>query len=79
VRNKNGVWKHMPLHRIILEIVFSRSEGLSESKLEDIMKKEYGVEVTKSELYHALMKLELQGLIQVETVGKEFLIKPVKT
>jgi DNA-binding PadR family transcriptional regulator len=69
----------MPLHRIILEIVFSRSEGLNESKLEDIMKKEYGVEVTKSELYHALMKLELQGLIQVEAVGKEFLIKPVKT
>jgi Fe2+ or Zn2+ uptake regulation protein len=69
----------MPLHRIILEVVFSRPEGLSESKLEEIVRKEYGVDITKSELYHTLMKLELQGLIQVETIGKEFLIKPVKT
>jgi len=69
----------MPLHRIVLEIVFSRPEGLSESKLEEIIRKEYGVEVTKSELYHILMRLELQGLIQVENIGREFLVKPVRT
>jgi len=69
----------MPLHRIVLEIVFSRPEGLSESKLEEVIRKEYGMNITKSELYHTLMKLELQGLIQVETIGREFLIKPVKT
>ncbi len=68
----------MPLHRIVLEIVFSRPEGLSESRLEEVIRKEYGVEVTKSELYHTLMKLELQGLIQVENLGREFLIKPVR-
>ncbi|MCC6011190.1 MAG: helix-turn-helix domain-containing protein [Desulfurococcaceae archaeon] len=79
MKNKNSTWKYMPLHRIILEVVFSRPEGLSESKLEEIVRKEYGVDITKSELYHTLMKLELQGLIQVETIGKEFLIKPVKT
>jgi DNA-binding PadR family transcriptional regulator len=69
----------MPLHRVVLEIVFSRPEGISESKLEELIRKEYGVEMSKSQLYHTLMKLELQGLIQVETVGREFFIKPVKT
>ncbi|MCC6040681.1 MAG: ArsR family transcriptional regulator [Desulfurococcaceae archaeon] len=79
MKNRNSTWKYMPLHRIILEVVFSRSEGLSESKLEEIIRKEYGLDTTKSELYHTLMKLELQGLIHVESIGKEFLIKPVKT
>jgi len=78
MKDKNSTWKYMPLHRIVLEIVFSRPEGLSESRLEEVIRKEYGVEVTKSELYHTLMKLELQGLIQVENLGREFLIKPVR-
>ncbi|MFZ8782478.1 MAG: ArsR family transcriptional regulator [Desulfurococcaceae archaeon] len=77
--NRNSTWKQMPLHRVVLEIVFSRPEGISESKLEELIRKEYGVEMSKSQLYHTLMKLELQGLIQVETVGREFFIKPVKT
>lgn len=66
----------IPLLRAILEVIASKPEGLSESRLEAVLKKEYGMDFSRAEMYHALMKLELQGLIQVEFVGKELSIKP---
>jgi len=69
------VWRRMPLHRAVLEIILSRPEGITESKLIDLLKKEYGIETTTPELYSVLMKYELSGIITVEHVGKEFLIK----
>lgn len=69
------VWRKMPLHRAVLEIIISKPEGITESKLVEMLKKEYDIEVSISELYNILMKYELGGLIQVEYVGKEFLIK----
>ncbi|MEM4481127.1 MAG: ArsR family transcriptional regulator [Desulfurococcaceae archaeon] len=72
----SGMWKKIPLHRAVLEIVISRSEGISETKLVETLKKEYEIEPTHPELYHTLMKLELQGLIHVESVGREFVIRP---
>lgn len=70
------MWRKIPLSRAILEIVASKPEGVSESKLEMLLKKEYGLEVSKAEFYSTLMKLELQGLIYVESVGKELSIRP---
>ncbi|MEM4717151.1 MAG: ArsR family transcriptional regulator [Desulfurococcaceae archaeon] len=69
------VWRKMPLHRAVLEIIISKPEGITESKLVEILKREYDIEVAISELYNVLMKYELAGLVQVEYVGKEFLIK----
>lgn len=69
------VWRKMPLHRAVLEIVLSKPEGITESKLLETLKKEYEIEVSTSELYNVLMKYELNGLIFVEYVGKEFLVK----
>jgi Fe2+ or Zn2+ uptake regulation protein len=70
-----GYWRLTPLYRLILEIVIDHPEGVSESDLIDILKKEHEVDVGRAELYKALMKLELSGYIQVETVGKEFVIR----
>jgi len=75
VKDHLDVWKKIPLHRAVLEIVLSKPEGITESKLVESLKKEYDVEPSRSELYQVLVKLELQGLISVEPVGKEFLIK----
>lgn len=72
----SDVWKKIPLHRAVLEVVISRSEGISETKLIEVLKREYEIEPTHSELYHIFMKLELQGLIRVEYIGKEFVIRP---
>ncbi|MEM0001515.1 MAG: ArsR family transcriptional regulator [Desulfurococcaceae archaeon] len=69
------IWRKMPLHRAVLEIILSKPEGVTESKLLETLKKEYGIEASASELYNVLMKYELNGLIYVEYVGKEFLVK----
>lgn len=75
MKNHSDAWKKMPLHRAVLEIVLSKPEGVTESKLIESLKKEYQIEPSRSELYQVLMKLELQDLIHVEQVGKDFLIK----
>lgn len=68
-------WRITPLFRAIVEIVIDRQEGVMESELSELLKKEYSLEFTKADLYHELMKLELQGIIQVEQIGKELFIK----
>ena len=73
------VWRKMPLHRAVLEIVLSKPEGITESKLIETLKKEYYIETTLPELYNVLMKCELSGLIYVEHVGREFFVKPSPT
>jgi Fe2+ or Zn2+ uptake regulation protein len=75
VKNQES-WHRIPLPRAILEIVAARQEGTLESKLEATLKKEYGIEVSKSEIYRALVLLELQGLVYVEAAGREFIIRP---
>lgn len=75
MKNHVDVWRKIPLQRAILEIVLSKQEGITESKLVESLKKEYNIEPSRPEVYHALMKLELQGLIQVESVGRELLVK----
>ncbi|ADV65386.1 hypothetical protein [Desulfurococcus mucosus] len=70
-----GYWRITPLFRAILEILVSKPEGMPESDLEDALKKKYELVFNKSELYHTLIRLELSGLIQVESVGRELFIK----
>ncbi|MCY0868884.1 MAG: ArsR family transcriptional regulator [Desulfurococcus sp.] len=70
-----GYWRITPLFRVMLEILASKPEGIYESSLEELLRKEYGLTLSKPELYHTLMKLELSGLIQVESVGRELFIK----
>jgi len=70
-----GYWRITPFFRAVLEVLISRPEGLHESDLEDLLRKEYDLSFNKSELYHVLMRLELSGLIQVEPVGRELFIK----
>lgn len=70
-----GYWRITPLFRAVLEVLAERPEGLGESTLAEILKKNYGLEFTKPDLYKALMKLELQGIIQVEQVAKELHVR----
>lgn len=70
-----GYWRITPLFRAILEILVSKPEGMPESDLEDALRKKYELVFNKSELYHTLIRLELSGLIQVESVGRELFIK----
>ncbi|MEM1628329.1 MAG: helix-turn-helix domain-containing protein [Desulfurococcaceae archaeon] len=70
-----GYWKATPVFRAILEIAISKPEGVSESELEEILRKNYDIEITKPELYHTLIKLELHGFLRVEHVGKELMIR----
>lgn len=70
-----GYWKATPVFRAILEVAISKPEGVPESDLEEILKKDYKIELTKPELYRILMKLELYGFLRVEHVGKELVIR----
>ncbi len=70
-----GYWRITPLFRAILEVLVSKPEGITESDLDEALKKKYGLVFARSELYHTLMRLELTGLIQVEPVGREFFVK----
>lgn len=70
-----GYWRIIPLFRAILEVLVEKPEGLGESALFESLRKNYGLEFTKPDLYKALMKLELQGIIQVEQVAKELHVR----
>jgi hypothetical protein len=65
-----GIWRNMPIYRLVLEILARRPEGVTERELLTLLKKEYGLAISKKELYQALLKLEINGYIKVEPVGK---------
>jgi len=69
-----GIWREMPIYRLILEELTRRERGLREKELLAILKKEYGIAVTRRELYQALLKLESNGYIKVDRVGENFLV-----
>jgi len=69
-----GIWRDMPIYRIVMEELARRTHGLSEKDLLTILKKEHGITITRRELYQALLKLEINGYIKVEHVGKSFII-----
>jgi len=69
-----GIWREMPIYRLILEELTRRERGLREKELITILKKEYGITVTRRELYQALLRLESNGYVKVDRVGESFLI-----
>ncbi len=69
------IWRNQPLFRLILEEVLNHTGGISEKDLLETLKKDHGIEVSKSEFYEELMKLELRGFIVVARVGRELVIK----
>ncbi|ABN69821.1 hypothetical protein Smar_0718 [Staphylothermus marinus F1] len=70
-----NIWRNHPLFRIILEELINKPTGMSERELLEVIKKEYGYEVSKVELYQILLKLELRGLIRVEELGRDLIVK----
>ncbi|MEZ0393485.1 MAG: ArsR family transcriptional regulator [Desulfurococcaceae archaeon] len=72
--NRRERFLSTPLHRLIMELVLERPEGAGESELLEALQKE-GLDVSKGELYAELMKLELQGYVHVEPIGKELKIR----
>lgn len=67
-----GIWRNMPIYRLILEELIRRPQGMSERELIAVLKKEHGITVSRKELYQALLKLEINGYVRVEPVGKNF-------
>ncbi len=70
-----GIWRNMPLYRLIIEELLNKPRGLSERELMNILKKEYDLDFSKNELYQALLKLEINGLIQVDHIGSELVAR----
>lgn len=68
-----GIWRNMPIYRIILEELIRRPNGLSEKELIMILKKEHGITISEKELYEVLLKLEINGYIKVEPVGRNII------
>ncbi|MCI4461987.1 MAG: ArsR family transcriptional regulator [Thermogladius sp.] len=77
--SKKTLWRTAPLFRVVIEEVLSKPDGILESELIEILKKRYDMDISKPELYQALIKLELNGFIRVEHIGKEMKIRPSKT
>lgn len=65
----------MPLFRVIIEELLNKPQGITVRELMNIIKREYGIETAKNELYATLLKLEVAGFIRVEHVGAELIVK----
>lgn len=70
-----GVWRNMPLYRLIIEELITKPHGLSERELVNILKKEHGIDLSRNELYQALLKLEINGFIRVDHIGGELVAR----
>ncbi len=71
-----GIWRNYPLFRVILEEVLENPKGLTEKELLEILRKDHNYDVSRGELYEALLRLELRGYVIVTRVGKEKIVKP---
>jgi hypothetical protein len=78
VANKYPYWKPFPLTFSVMNIVERREGILLEDDLIRLLESDVG-EFSKRELNQALMKLEIEGLILVQTIKKnQRVIKRVK-
>ncbi len=59
----------IPLHVAILEIV-RKKQQMKEDELMEALKAIYGDNIARSEVIKTLMRLELEGLIQVEEMKR---------
>ncbi len=78
VTNKYPYWRPFPLTFSVMNIVERREGILLEDDLIRLLESDVG-EFSKRELNQALMKLEIEGLILVQTIKKnQRVIKRVK-
>ena len=78
VANKYPYWRPFPLTFSVMNIVERREGILLEDDLIRLLESDVG-EFSKRELNQALMKLEIEGLILVQTIKKnQRVIKRVK-
>lgn len=78
VANKYPYWRPFPLTFSIMNIVERREGILLEDDLIRLLESDVG-EFSKRELNEALMKLEVEGLIVVQTIKKnQRVIKRIK-
>jgi DNA-binding PadR family transcriptional regulator len=71
-----SIWRSYPLFRIILEEALKNPRGISEDDIMEILRRDYKYDVSKAELYEALLRLELRGYIVVEQLARKKIIKP---
>lgn len=69
------LWRNYPLFRLVLEELLKTPKGLSEKELLEILKKEHGIDVSRTELRETLMRLELRGFIVVDRIGRDLVAK----
>ena len=78
VTDKNPYWRPFPLTFSVMNIVERREGILLEDDLIRLLESDVG-EFSKRELNEALMKLEIEGLILVQTIKKnQRVIKRIK-
>ena len=78
VTNKYPYWRPFPLTFSVMNIVERREGILLEDDLIRLLESDVG-EFSKRELNQALMKLEIEGLILVQTIKKnQRVIKRIK-
>ena len=78
VTNKYPYWRPFPLTFSVMNIVERREGILLEDDLIRLLESDVG-EFSKRELNEALMKLEIEGLILVQTIKKnQRVIKRIK-
>lgn len=70
-----GIWHDTPVHRLVLEVLLSRPNGISDRELMGILKKDYGLSISRRELVQTLLKLEINGYVRVEHVGKLLIVR----
>ncbi len=69
--SKRDLWRNRPLFRIVIDEIARHGGRITDSELLEIIRNEYGFDVSMPELYKAIMMLELRGFIYVSKVRKE--------
>lgn len=75
-KKDDGLFRTMPLFRVILDILWRNPEGIYDRDLIEILREEYDLEVSIDEIYTTLLKLEVNGLIYAEKIGESLLLRP---
>lgn len=62
------MWREVPLHYVILEILKKRSAPITDEDLFNEVRKSVNYEISFSDFLKALMKLEIRGFITVTLI-----------
>ncbi len=64
------------MFRIVIEEALKNPKGVYVRDLLETIKKEYGYDVSRAELYEVLLRLEVRGYITVYKTGRDLMVKP---